>query len=157
MAAITWVPEEKIVGASRTWANADSGIVQWGLAVDTTKESLPAAQAISALWQICGYCERPRCMMVPPEILAYSGGFGNELVTPEMDAHRIGLDKYLLLKYGFQVASSQRGRGETLRDGRALQDARSLAADDELPHLHLARPRPLHEGVARASAASWWL
>ncbi|HIW75018.1 MULTISPECIES: molybdopterin-dependent oxidoreductase [Gordonibacter] len=106
VAAVTWVPEEKIVGAARTWAHADSGIVQWGLAVDTTKESLPAAQAIGALWQICGFCERPGCMIVPPEILAYSGGFGGELVTPEMDAHRIGLDKYSLLKFGFQVASS---------------------------------------------------
>ncbi|MBC2889413.1 molybdopterin-dependent oxidoreductase [Gordonibacter massiliensis (ex Traore et al. 2017)] len=106
VASITWVPEEKIVGAARTWANARCGIVQWGLAVDTTKESLPAAQAIGALWQICGFCEKPGCMIVPPEILAYSGGFGGELVTPEMDAHRIGLDKYSLLKFGFQVASS---------------------------------------------------
>ena len=51
-AEITWVPEEKIVGAARAWAHAKSGLVQWGLAVDTTKESLPAAQAIGALWQI---------------------------------------------------------------------------------------------------------
>ena len=106
VAEITWVPAEKIVGAARAWAGAENGIVQWGLAVDTTKESLPAAQAIGALWQVCGFCEKPGCMIVPPEILAYSGGFGGELVTPEMDAHRIGLDKYSLLKFGFQVASS---------------------------------------------------
>ena len=67
---------------------------------------MDAAQAIGALWQICGYCEKPGCMIVPPEILAYSGGFGRELVTEEMDARRIGLDKYALLKFGFQVASS---------------------------------------------------
>lgn len=103
---ITWVPEEKIVAAARAWAKGASGIVQWGLAVDTTKESLPAAQAIGALWQICGFCEKPGCMIVPPEILAYSGGFGGELVTEEMNAHRIGLDKYSLLAMGFQVASS---------------------------------------------------
>ena len=105
-AEITWVPEEKIVGAARAWAHAKSGLVQWGLAVDTTKESLPAAQAIGALWQIMGFCEKPGCMIVPPEILAYSGGFGGELVTEEMNKHRIGLDKYSLLSMGFQVASS---------------------------------------------------
>ena len=105
-AEITWVPEDKIFAAARAWAGAENGIVQWGLAVDTTKESLPAAQAISALWQIMGYCEKPGCMIVPPEILAYSGGFGQELITEEMSAHRIGLDKYSLLAYGFQVASS---------------------------------------------------
>lgn len=106
VAEVTWIPEEKIVGAARAWANAKNGLIQWGLAVDTTKESLPAAQAIGALWQICGFCEKPGCMIVPPEILAYSGGFGGELVTKEMDEHRIGLDKYSLLKFGFQVASS---------------------------------------------------
>ena len=103
---ITWIPAEKIIAAARAWATAGTGVLQWGLAVDTTKESLPAAQAIGALWQICGYCEKPGCMIVPPEILAYSGGFGRELVTEEMDARRIGLDKYALLKFGFQVASS---------------------------------------------------
>ena len=103
---ITWIPAEKIISAARAWATAGTGVLQWGLAVDTTKESLPAAQAIGALWQICGYCEKPGCMIVPPEILAYSGGFGRELVTEEMDARRIGLDKYALLKFGFQVASS---------------------------------------------------
>lgn len=106
IAEITWVPEEKIVGAARAWAHAKSGLVQWGLAVDTTKESLPAAQAIGALWQIMGFCEKPGCMIVPPEILAYSGGFGGELVTEEMNKHRIGLDQYSLLSMGFQVASS---------------------------------------------------
>ena len=105
-AEITWVPEEKIVDAARAWAHAKNGLIQWGLAVDTTKESLPAAQAIGALWQIMGFCEKPGCMIVPPEILAYSGGFGGELVTEEMNKHRIGLDKYSLLSMGFQVASS---------------------------------------------------
>lgn len=105
-AEITWIPEEKIVAAARAWAHAKSGLIQWGLAVDTTKESLPAAQAIGALWQIMGFCEKPGCMIVPPEILAYSGGFGGELVTEEMNKHRIGLDKYSLLSMGFQVASS---------------------------------------------------
>lgn len=105
-AEITWIPEDKIIAAARAWASGKNGIVQWGLAVDTTKESLPAAQAIGALWQIMGFCEKPGCMIVPPEILAYSGGFGGELVTEEMNKHRIGLDKYSLLSMGFQVASS---------------------------------------------------
>ena len=153
VAEITWVPAEKIVGAARAWAGAENGIVQWGLAVDTTKESLPAAQAIGALWQVCGFCEKPGCMIVPPEILAYSGGFGGELVTPEMDAHRIGLDKYSLLKFGFQVASSD----EVMKTLETKEPYKLHGAWLQTTNfLTCTSPDPERSMRAWRTTSSWW-
>lgn len=101
VAETTWVPAEKIRAAARMFANADAACVQWGVAVDMTKEALPAGQAIMALPQICGFIDKPGCMIVPPEILFYGGGFGADLLTPEQTAKRLGLDKYPALGAGF--------------------------------------------------------
>ncbi len=101
VAETTWVPAEKIIAAARMFANAEAACVQWGVAVDMTKEALPAGQAIMALPQICGFIDKPGCMIVPPEILFYGGGFGADLLTPEQEAKRLGLDKYPALGAGF--------------------------------------------------------
>ncbi len=105
-AEITWVDASKIAAAARAFAEGDSGIMQWGVAVDMTKEALPAGQAMSAIYQICGFVDKPGCMIAPTEILNYAGGFGSELITDEMDAHRIGLNKYALLRFGFLLGST---------------------------------------------------
>ena len=42
-AEITWIPAEKIEAAARAFATGGSGVIQWGVAVDMTKEALPAA------------------------------------------------------------------------------------------------------------------
>ena len=101
VADITWIPEERIVQAARRFAQAERACIQWGLAVDMTREALPAIQAIAALTQITGNIDRPGGMIVPPEILFYGGGFGADLLSEEQTAKRIGLDKYPLLKFGF--------------------------------------------------------
>ena len=101
VADITWIPEERIVKAARTFAQAERACIQWGLAVDMTREALPAIQAIAALTQITGNIDRPGGMIVPPEILFYGGGFGADLLSEEQTAKRIGLEKYPLLKFGF--------------------------------------------------------
>ncbi len=45
---ITWIPEEKIIAAARLFATSKPSTVQWGLALDMTKEALPASHAITA-------------------------------------------------------------------------------------------------------------
>lgn len=103
---ITWIPEEEIVRAARIIANADSAIMQWGVAIDMTKEAVPAGQALSALFEITGNIDNPGGMIAPPAILTYSGGWGNELLPDEQRPKRIGLDRYALLNFGFQMAST---------------------------------------------------
>lgn len=103
---ITWVPAQDMIDAARTFARAENAIMQWGLAVDTTKEALPACHAITALFAITGNVDNPGGMIVPPSILYCAGGWGNNLIDPEVAKKRIGLDKYPLLNMGFQVAST---------------------------------------------------
>lgn len=98
---ITWIPVEKIYDAARMFANASQACIQWGVAVDMTKETLPAIQAIAALTQITGNIDKPGAMIIPPEILFYGGGFGADLLTEEQTEKRIGVKKYPLLKFGF--------------------------------------------------------
>jgi anaerobic selenocysteine-containing dehydrogenase len=106
VAEITWIPEEKIIRAARLLANAKNATMQWGVAVDMTKEALPAGQAIASLFWITGNADIPGGIIIPPEILNYAGGWGRELISEEQAAKRIGLQKYKLLQFGFQVAHS---------------------------------------------------
>ena len=104
MAASTWVPADKIRAAARLLASSKPASLQWGVAVDMTKEALPAGQAIMALFQITGNVDIPGGVIVPPEILSYAGGWGRELIADEQKVKRIGLDRYGLLNQGFQLA-----------------------------------------------------
>jgi anaerobic selenocysteine-containing dehydrogenase len=103
---ITWIPEEKIIAAARLFAQSKPATVQWGLALDMTKEALPASHAIVSLWSITGNIDIPGGMLPPPTLLFYGGGWGAELISEEQKAKRIGLDKYPLLQYGFLLAHS---------------------------------------------------
>lgn len=104
MAKSTWVSEERIREAARLLASSKPATLQWGVAVDMTKEALPAGQAIMALFQITGNVDIPGGVIAPPEILSYAGGWGRELISDEQKAKRLGLDRYGLLNQGFQLA-----------------------------------------------------
>jgi len=80
VAKTTWIPKEKILAAARMYAKSKPAAIQWGLAVDMTKESLPAGHAISALWTITGNLDVPGGMItvMPPFGVAqpWLGGWG---------------------------------------------------------------------------------
>lgn len=104
---ITWVPAEKVIEAARAFAQADSAIVQWGVAVDMTKETLPAGQAISALFEITGNVDNPGGMIAPPSILYYAAGWGRELIPEEIrQEKKIGNEVYPLFKAAMGPAST---------------------------------------------------
>ncbi len=106
---ITWVPEDQIREAAHLLGENKPAALQWGVAIDQTKGSTPAALAMVALFQITGNIENPGGMISPPEILNYAGGWGHELLSDEQEAKRIGLDKYPLLQFGFKF-----GHGDSL-------------------------------------------
>ncbi|MCL2883480.1 MAG: molybdopterin-dependent oxidoreductase, partial [Coriobacteriia bacterium] len=101
---ITWIPEEQIVRAARLIASSKPATMQWGVAVDMTKEALPAGQAILGIFEITGNVDIPGGIIQPPEILNYAGGWGRELISDEQKVKRIGLSDYALLQFGFQLA-----------------------------------------------------
>lgn len=101
---ITWALEDKIIAAARMPGNAKNSTLQWGVAVDMTREAMPAGQAILALWEITGNMERPGGMIVAPEILSVAGGWGREVLGPIQEDKRIGIHDYPLYNFGFAVS-----------------------------------------------------
>jgi anaerobic selenocysteine-containing dehydrogenase len=110
VAEITWIPKDKIVEAARLYAKSKPASIQWGLAVDMTKEGLPAAHAISNLWAITGNLDVPggNITTFPPYnavMGGYAGEWGyDELLSEEQKEKRIGLKKYPILGHGFLMA-----------------------------------------------------
>lgn len=56
---ITWIPKEKIVEASKSYATSKPAAIQWGVAIDQSKECIPAIHAIMSLWAITGNFDVP--------------------------------------------------------------------------------------------------
>lgn len=56
---ITWIPRETIIEAARMYARSSPGSILWGVAVDQTKECIPAIHAIIALKAITGNIDVP--------------------------------------------------------------------------------------------------
>ncbi|MBN1538334.1 MAG: molybdopterin-dependent oxidoreductase [Anaerolineales bacterium] len=104
VAEITWVPKEKIVAAARLFAKSKPAAVQWGVAIDMTKESFPASQAILSLWSITGNVDIPGGMILQPNnpaIMDIQGGWGYDLLNEEQKSKRIGIKEYPVLNFGF--------------------------------------------------------
>ena len=103
---ITWIPANLIVEAGRMIAKAKPASLQWGLAVDMTKESLPASQAIASIFMITGNIDVPGGIVPTISILSYASGWGSELISNEQKAKRIGLAHYPILQAGFQMSQA---------------------------------------------------
>lgn len=102
IATRTWVPVEQIKRAARIVANAKSACLQWGVAVDMTKESFPAGQALMAFVEITGNIDVPGGMMSMPTF-ALSIGFGLEHLPEEQAKKRLGLDRYPVYGFGYPM------------------------------------------------------
>lgn len=107
VAEITWVPAEKIYEAARAIAGADGCALQWGVAIDQTREALPGSQAMFSIMAITGNLERPGGMIVPPELLKYISGWGPEYLGSEQKEKMLGLQEYPFYRSGVTNASDQ--------------------------------------------------
>jgi anaerobic selenocysteine-containing dehydrogenase len=146
---ITWIPKEKIIAAARMFAQCGPSAIQWGLAIDMTKEALPAAQALASLWSITGNCDVPGGM-IPSLFIHNTGvGWGRELISDEVFQKQFGRAKYPLFNYGFLFASSD-SIFEALETGKPypikgwwLQTTNPLACT-------AAQPKKLLEGFLQS-------
>ena len=102
VAKITDLPAEDIVAVARAIAASDAVTLQWGVAIDQIKETIPTAQAVLAIFEITGNIGKPGTMQQPASILNYAAGWGSEFLVPEQEAKRIGQDEHPLIKMGFQ-------------------------------------------------------
>lgn len=102
--AITWVPQETLIGAARTFATNSPSSIMWGLAIDTETNGVQAGHALLALIAITGNYDIPGGV-----ILAVPGSFMGkwrydcaQLLPPDLWAKRIVDDRYP----GFRANSS---------------------------------------------------
>ncbi|MFX0201825.1 MAG: molybdopterin-dependent oxidoreductase, partial [Candidatus Hodarchaeota archaeon] len=59
VANITWISPEQIIQAARIYATRKPAAVQWGVAIDQSKECISSIHAIIALWSITGNVDVP--------------------------------------------------------------------------------------------------
>lgn len=103
---IVGIEAERIRAAARHIASSSSAILQWGVAIDMTKETIPASQALLALFEITGNIEKPGSMIAPPTLLYYGGGWGGEYLPAGQDQKRSGYDKYPLVGQAFVMSQT---------------------------------------------------
>ncbi|MEW6664200.1 MAG: molybdopterin-dependent oxidoreductase [Thermodesulfobacteriota bacterium] len=68
VADITWLPPEQIVRAARMYASSKPAAVQWGVAIDQSRECMSSIHAIIALMSITGNVETPGGNVIQPPI-----------------------------------------------------------------------------------------
>ena len=99
---ITWVSAEKIREAARMAVECSPMTMQWGLALDQTRECISGSMALVALWALTG------CIDVPGGMVTTHQPFGAEIWQPpaaetfldeEVVQRRIGYYEYPLYKY----------------------------------------------------------
>jgi anaerobic selenocysteine-containing dehydrogenase len=105
LAAMCWVPKEKLVAAARLFATAKPANIVWGLAVDMQSQGTPCAQSIAALWTITGNLEVPGGMVYTAAPMGIdqpsAGAWGYyDILTEEQQKKRIGWTEYPMYRYG---------------------------------------------------------
>jgi len=105
VAEISWVPAEEIRAAARMYATTKPACIQWGVAIDQNINSFQTIRAILLLSGISGNIDVPggdvfwvppanvviQCPRLNPSILLA------EKVSPEMQARKIGAEKYKVI------------------------------------------------------------
>jgi len=120
-AEITWIPENLIIEAARMFAKAKPASIQWGLAIDQQVNGVHAAHAINCLWSIAGNIENPGGMILARKAFKINTNYTfcyDRYISPEMQAKRLGVQEYPLMKYGFSASAHSDTLLEAIETGK---------------------------------------
>ena len=100
---ITWIPGETIIKAARIYAASKPASVQWGVAVDQTRECIPTIHAIIALRSITGNTDIPGGNVVRSKLFDVGKGFDKYVgkLSGEAEERKIGAGMYPFFDYGY--------------------------------------------------------
>ncbi len=100
VAGITWVPKEQIVAAARMYAAAKPAAIQFGVALEQSKECIPTLHALAALWAVSGNLDKPGGNVIQGNNFGAKKlmQWGEEYLSCEQAAKRIGAQDYPLLQ-----------------------------------------------------------
>ena len=101
VAKITWIPGERIIAAARMYATSKPAAIQWGVALDQSKECINTLHAITALWSVTGNMDVPGGNIIRGQLfgMGLPPGQGQETVPEEQNRKRIGAGKYPFLDW----------------------------------------------------------
>lgn len=103
-ARITWIPEEQIIAAARMYAASKPAAIQWGVALDHSKECMNSLHAIIALWSITGNMDVPGGNIIRGKL------FGKEAPPqppPPINGPRIGKGKYPFMDWAESIPGEE--------------------------------------------------
>lgn len=113
-----WVEADDIRRAARMFAAADGGLIQWGVALDQKEEAITSCQAVASLLMLTGNFDNPGGMIKPPEVLMYLNGWGQELLSPEQLAKKLGPERYPFYEKGGVAVASAESMLEAIDTGK---------------------------------------
>ena len=93
---ITWVPADKIRAAARLYAETRPAMLEWGVAVEQTPKCLQSCRALSMLQVLTGNIDVPGGWIFGMHSLG-PFPFLNENLSPEVQAKRLGADRFKVL------------------------------------------------------------
>jgi anaerobic selenocysteine-containing dehydrogenase len=101
VAGITWMSEEQIIAAARMYATSKPAAVQWGVALDQSKECINTLHAITALWSVTGNMDVPGGNIITGQLFSPAAFVTQrrETAPEEQNRKRIGAGKYPFLDW----------------------------------------------------------
>lgn len=108
VAHITGIPTDKIIRAARMAMQEKPLAIQWGVALDMTRQAIPGSMALIGLMGLAG------CIDVPGGMITTHQPFGaavwmpppaEEFLPPEVIAHRIGKQEFPFYDYSGCVSA----------------------------------------------------
>jgi anaerobic selenocysteine-containing dehydrogenase len=96
---ITWIPKEKIIEAARIYASSKPAAIQFGVAIEQSKECVPTIHAIIALSAITGNLDVPGGNVIRSRNFNLNAVIDRELeeIIKDRKNKKIGTGKYPLL------------------------------------------------------------
>jgi anaerobic selenocysteine-containing dehydrogenase len=94
----TWIPKEKIIEAARMYATSKPAAVQWGVAIEQSKECISTIHAIIALFTVTGNLDVPGGNIIKSRNFGLDRlvRWGMEELTEEQKRKRTWSEKYPL-------------------------------------------------------------
>jgi len=116
---ITWIPAEQIYALARDYATSKPAAIQWGLALDTSINAIPASHALTALWSVTGNLDVPGGNIFATHAFGInlSNSIGSEWLSDELKAKRLG-QEYGLRQVGFASSASPDKLLEAIESGK---------------------------------------
>ncbi|MFC2007845.1 molybdopterin-dependent oxidoreductase [Chloroflexota bacterium] len=100
---ITWIPREQIIAAARMYATSKPAAIQWGVALDQSKECVTTLHAGTALIAVTGNLDVPGGNIISGKRLGESFRLSVDALSEEQKQKRIGMGIYPFMDWAHMI------------------------------------------------------